>query len=153
MEIVLALHTYPLRGICSARMLGMKDFICFLRSSTSMVLLFYLYVFYLLGCCICDIANTFFLKKESLAADVPLLILDSSFIYYHYHFDYLLSLFDLFKCIISCLLSVQNPLFAILNLRIDLNHTGEEVKPGTKVSCKADEGYVIHLSQVYRLHC
>jgi hypothetical protein len=24
---------------------------------------------------------------------------------------------------------------------------GEEVKPGTKVSCKADEGYVIHLSQ------
>jgi len=24
---------------------------------------------------------------------------------------------------------------------------GEEVKPGTKVSCKAYEGYVIHLSQ------
>ena len=77
--------------------------------------------------------------------------LDSSFIYYH--FDYLLSLFNLFKCIISCLLSIQNSLLAILNLRIDLNLTGKEVKPRTKVSCKADEGYVIHLSQVYRLHC
>jgi len=105
MKIVLALLTYPLRRICFARMQSEKIFICFLRSSTSAVLSFYLYVFYLLGCCICDIAV------------VHLLILDSSFIYYH--FDYLLSLFDLFKCIISCLLSVQNPLLAILNLRID----------------------------------
>jgi hypothetical protein len=49
-------------------------------------------------------------------------------------------------------LSVHNSLLAILNLRIDMNHTGEEIKPGAKVSCSADEGYVLHLSQVYRLH-
>ncbi|KAF8755767.1 hypothetical protein HU200_011236 [Digitaria exilis] len=35
----------------------------------------------------------------------------------------------------------------MLSLRIELNHTGEEVKPGTTVSCQAGDGYVIHLSQ------
>ncbi|RLN24659.1 hypothetical protein C2845_PM07G32210 [Panicum miliaceum] len=36
---------------------------------------------------------------------------------------------------------------AALLMLYELQRRGEEVKPGTKVSCKADEGYVIHLSQ------
>ena len=50
------------------------------------------------------------------------------------------------------LLSVLISLFVVVNLRIDLNHIGEELKPGSKVSFNAGQGYVIHLSQV-RLHC
>ena len=50
------------------------------------------------------------------------------------------------------LLSVLISLFAVVNLRIDLNHTGEELKPGSKVSFNAGQGYVIHLSQVYIVH-
>lgn len=50
------------------------------------------------------------------------------------------------------LLSILDSLLAIPNLRIDLNRVGQEVKPGSKVSCEAGEGYVIHLSQVYRLN-
>jgi len=70
MDVVLALLTYSLCGICFARMPGVKNFISFLWQSTSVVLLFSLYVFCLLGCCICDIANPFLFVKESFAADV-----------------------------------------------------------------------------------
>ena len=50
------------------------------------------------------------------------------------------------------LFSVLNSLFTVVNLRINLNHAGEELKPGSKVSYNAGQGYVIHLSQVYRVH-
>jgi len=45
------------------------------------------------------------------------------------------------------LFSVLNSLFTVVNLRINLNHAGEELKPGSKVSYNAGQGYVIHLSQ------